>query len=152
VDMMMGNPITLITGFGWDAYDFMGFFYAPHNHYLLVWFELGIVGLASYLLLIRQLVVTARSAAENASEETARYLTAFVYGILALSGALFFEQLFEPWKYIWIYCGLTMRMAVIALQTKPNTHYAHRDAPVVGSRRASSGDVGVRLPATQRCG
>jgi O-antigen ligase len=129
VDMMMGNPITLITGFGWDAYDVMGFFYAAHNYYLLLWFELGIIGLASYLLLIRQLVVTARRAAENASEENARYLTAFIYGILALSGALIFEELAEPWKYIWIYCGLTMRMAVIALQTKPNTRYAHRDAP-----------------------
>jgi hypothetical protein len=44
-------------------------------------------------------------------------LIAFIYGIMALSGALFFAQLFRPWLYIWIYCGLVMRMAVIALQT-----------------------------------
>ena len=92
LDKMMGNPVTLITGFGWDSYDVMGFFYATHNHYLLLWFELGILGLACYLMVIRQLVITARRAAETASDETARYLIAFIYGIFAMSGALFFTQ------------------------------------------------------------
>jgi O-antigen ligase len=151
VDKIMGNPVTLITGFGWDAYDAMGFSYAPHNHYLLLWFELGVIGLACYLMLMRQLVVTALRGAENASDETARYLIAFVYGILAVSGALLFAQLFRPWTYIWIYCGITMRMAVIALQTKPNiAPHAQRDAPVVGSRRAIADPVAPRLPVTQR--
>lgn len=116
LDKMMANPATLITGFGWDTYDVMGFTYAVHNHYLALWFELGIIGLASYLLVIVQLLITARLAAEHASEETARYLIAFIYGIVGLSGAVFFSQIFKPWLYVWIYSGLTMRMAVIALQ------------------------------------
>ena len=95
LDKMMANPVALITGFGWDAYDVMGFFYNVHNHYLWLWFELGCIGLGSYLMLCGQLVITARRAAENAPDETAGYLIAFIYGIVAVSGAVFFSQLFK---------------------------------------------------------
>jgi O-antigen ligase len=131
VDRMLGDPVTLITGFGWDAYDFMGFTEAPHNYYLYLWFELGIIGLASYLMLIGQLVGTALRAAETAPEETARNLIAFIYGMLALSGALLFAQLFKPWIYIWLYSGLTMRMAVLALQTSKVRAVNLRQSPLI---------------------
>ena len=151
LDKMMANPVALITGFGWDAYEVMGFFYAVHNHYLWLWFELGIIGLGSYLMVIGQLLVTARRAAENAPAETARYLIAFVYGIVAVSGAVFFGQLFKPWLYIWIYIGLTMRMAVIAMQTaQPNARNEHRHAPAIDSPPAVAHRGGPRLPATHR--
>jgi hypothetical protein len=65
----------------------------------------------------RELVPSALRAAKQASDETARYLIAFVYGIIALSGAIFFTQLFHPWAYIWAYARLTMRMAITAMQT-----------------------------------
>src|SRR5580658_912789 len=45
----------------------------------------------------RELVLNALRAAKQSSDETARYLIAFVYGIIALSGAIFFTQLFHPW-------------------------------------------------------
>lgn len=134
LDTMMANPVTLITGFGWNTYDVMDFTVAPHNQYLLVWFELGIIGLTCYLMLITQLVVTARRAAETAPDETARYLIAFIYGMLALSATLFFAQLAQPWQYIWIYCGLTMRMAVIALQpVRAKGRDEHRSAQAISS-------------------
>ena len=148
VDKMMANPVTLITGFGWDSYDVMGFFYATHNHYLLLWFELGIIGLACYLIVIRQLVITARRAAETAPDETARYLIAFIYGIIAISGAIFFTLIFRPWPYVWAYTGLTMRMAVIAMQ--PNARNEHRRAPATDSPAAIAHRARPRLPATQR--
>ena len=49
---MFAHPITFITGFGWDAYWSMAFQYSPHNHYLSLWFNLGLVGLllGTYLL------------------------------------------------------------------------------------------------------
>ena len=58
------------------------------------------------LMMIRELVLTALRAAKNAADEKARYLIAFVYGIIALSGAIFFTLLFQPWLYIWVYIGL----------------------------------------------
>ena len=151
LDKMMANPVTLITGFGWDSYDVMGFFYATHNYYLLLWFELGIIGLACYLMVIRQLVITARRAAEKAPDETARYLIAFIYGIIAISGAIFFTLIFRPWPYVWAYVGLTMRMAVIAMQTaQPNARNEHRRAPATDSPAAVAHRARPRLPASQR--
>jgi len=117
MDKMMANPLALLTGFGWDAYDVMGFTFAVHNHYLWLWFELGIIGLGSYLMVIAQLLITARRAAKVASGETARYLIAFIYGCLAMSFAVLAALLFRPWLYIWAYTALTMRMALIATQT-----------------------------------
>jgi O-antigen ligase len=140
LDKMMANPVTLITGFGWDVYSSMGFFYATHNYYLSLWFELGIVGVASFLLMVRELVTTARRAARNAPNESATYLVAFVYGIIGLSGAIFFTPFYKPWLYVWPYIGLTMRMAVIAmqpLQTKvrnePRGAADHRGTPAITS-------------------
>src|SRR6186713_1366904 len=43
---MVAHPITFITGFGWDVYSSMPFQFATHNHYLHLWFNLGLVGLA----------------------------------------------------------------------------------------------------------
>jgi O-antigen ligase len=114
ISRMMNHPLTLLTGFGWDSYSVMGFFYATHNYYLLLWFELGIVGVLSYVAIIRAIVVTARSAAEVASAELKAYLVAFIFGICFVSVALFFSLLFKPWLYIWAYIGMTMRLAVIA--------------------------------------
>jgi len=95
----------------------MGFTFAVHNHYLWLWFELGVVGLGSYLLVIAQLLITARRAAAVADSETSRYLIAFIYGCLAMSFAVLAALLFRPWLYICAYTALTMRMALIATQT-----------------------------------
>lgn len=150
LDKMMANPVTLITGFGWDSYDVMGFVYNVHNHYLALWFELGIIGLASYLLLVFQLLITARRAAEHAPDETTRYLIAFIYGIVGLSGTVFFSQLFKPWLYIWIYSGLTMRTAVIALHAAQSTAPNERRAATqIGSPSGVTRGGGPRLPATR---
>jgi O-antigen ligase len=141
VSKMIANPITLITGFGWGAYEVMGFFYGAHNHYLWLWFELGIVGLGSYLMLVGQLLITARRAAETAPEEAARYLIAFVFGIIALSGALIFAQIFTPWLYIWIYAGVSMRMAIAASEVAP--------APALEQQRGAAG-IGAAAAAVRR--
>jgi O-antigen ligase len=156
IDRMMSQPITLLTGYGWDVYSVMGFFYVAHNHYLLLWFELGIIGLGSYLLLLRQLIITARRGAEQASGETARYLTAFVYGILALSAAVFFTLIFKPWLYVWAYTGLTMRMAIIATQTAKSTSKSKTASSRSPAARAAiapkpaTARGGLRSPAAQR--
>ena len=49
---MFASPITFITGFGWDVYWSMPFRFSPHNHYLALWFNLGLVGLVDRLLFV----------------------------------------------------------------------------------------------------
>lgn len=113
VNRMMATPLSLITGFGWNAYNAMGYYLAPHNQYLWLWFELGIIGVLSYVLLIRQAVATARSALPLANAVDRQYLIALVVGLMILSVTLFFTMLYKPWAYIWMYIGATLRLAVV---------------------------------------
>jgi hypothetical protein len=149
LDSMMAHPVALITGFGWDAYEAMGFVFAVHSHYLWLWFELGIIGLGSYLMVITQLLMTARRAAGIASDETARYLIAYIYGIVAVSCAVLFALLFRPWLYIWAYSALAMRMAVIVMQTAaPRVRAAQRGTPAIGPAVKPAQGVAPRLTGT----
>jgi O-antigen ligase len=111
---MMSAPVTLVTGFGWDAYSIMGFFYAAHNHYLGLYFELGLVGLVSFILLAYQILKVARAAVEAKSPDATPYLMAFVFGFGGLLVCIFFSQLYGPWLYIWAYAGVSLRMALSA--------------------------------------
>jgi O-antigen ligase len=126
---MMSEPLTLITGFGWNAWDTMGFFYAAHNEYLLTWFELGLVGLFSYLFLLLRSFSTVRSAVDSASPLARGYLMAFVAGFGAFLIAIFFVLIFQPWPYVWAYAALSLRLALISLEPK-----------AVATERVSAGD------------
>jgi len=112
INRMMDSPLSLITGFGWNAYSAMGFYFAAHNHYLLLWFELGLAGLAAYLAIIWRVLSTALAGVKRASTDPTNYLLAFVFGMVMLSVAIFFTLLSHPWPYIWAYVGLVMRLAI----------------------------------------
>jgi O-antigen ligase len=118
LETMLTTPVTLITGFGWDVYDSMGFVYAPHNQYLSTWFELGLVGLGSFVLLLLYTLSTVRFAVDWAGPASRGYLMAFVFGFGAYLIVLFFGNMSHAWTYVWAYAGVSLRMALIALQTK----------------------------------
>jgi hypothetical protein len=40
-------------------------------------------------------------------------LLAFIFGMLSLAVAIVFADLFDPWSYIWLYCGVMLRMAML---------------------------------------
>lgn len=111
---MTQSPLSLITGFGWDVYWSMPFRYSPHNHYVSLWFNLGLVGLACGVALLVQVVRQARAAFDRATPEFQPLLGAFVVGALAISIAAFFVDLYTPWLWFWAYTGLIMRIAVNA--------------------------------------
>jgi O-antigen ligase len=117
LEKMMTMPITLITGFGWNSYDAMGLHYAPHSQYLLAWFELGLVGLCSFGVLLLRTLSTVRSGVDGAAPLSRGYLMAFVFGFVAFSIAMFFGNLYEPWTYLWAYAGVSLRMALVEADT-----------------------------------
>jgi O-antigen ligase len=108
---MFANPITFITGFGWDVYWSMPFHFSPHNHYLALWFNLGLIGLFTGCYLLFSAIARARRASLTAQPPARGQLIAFVMGGIALSGAVFFVDLYEPWFYCWMYTGVVMRIA-----------------------------------------
>jgi O-antigen ligase len=116
IGAMMSNPVTLFTGFGWNVYATMPFVFVTHNTYLDQWFNLGLLGVAVFVMLLWQSVATANRAAGPATDPTMRrYLIAFIFGILALAVAVFFANLYTSTPYIWMYVGLTMRGAIFVL-------------------------------------
>jgi hypothetical protein len=109
---MLAAPLTLLTGFGWNAYSVMPMHFAPHNHYLGLYFELGLFGLLCFILIIRYVTVTALRSAATADGEMRNHFIAFVFGMLCLSVTIFFADVFKPWPYIWMYVGMVMRAAI----------------------------------------
>lgn len=119
VNRMMGTPLSMLTGFGWFAYESMGFRYATHNHYLLLWFNIGIAGVIAFLMILWDLYRTNRTAARVTSDPELRsYCMAAVFGLMGLAIAIFFVNLFKPWPYIWAFFGISARLAAFALAEK----------------------------------
>lgn len=136
IGRMMTTPITLLTGFGWDAYGAMPFRLATHNHYLRLWFELGIPGLALFVFIVAYAINTARRALQAPAAELRPYLLAFVFGMLPLTIAVFFGNLTNPWPYVWTYIGIAMRAAVLTLAAQPRAAPAKRGSVPAGLDRA----------------
>jgi O-antigen ligase len=120
IEVMLRNPITLVTGYGWNSYISMPFRYLTHNFYLYQWFNLGLVGLtATVLVLYQSIRVAYRSVPFAPSEEVRNALIAYVLGGIAYAVSNFFVEVFVPWLFFWAYTGLAARLAVNALERAP---------------------------------
>jgi hypothetical protein len=150
LERMTRTPISMLTGFGWDVYYVMPFRYAPHNHYLGTYFDLGIPGVSLFLLLMWRIVRTARSVVSVADDETRPHLLAFIFGMFALLISIVFADLFDPWSYIWLYVGAMMRIAVLVRERAENRvpsvleaplKVAQVHGPALGEARSAFGGV-----------
>jgi O-antigen ligase len=112
---MAEHPWSFITGFGWNSWSMFDFDYIPHNQYLSFLFELGLVGLGCFVVILFKSAVVPLSAVRVADESARRYLLACVFGVFILSGSIMFATLFIPWLFIWPYLALSMRYAVNVL-------------------------------------
>ena len=130
---MMANPVTLVTGFGWNVYSTMPTIFAMHNTYLDQWFNLGLLGVATYVYIIYITVRTAKEAAMEAAPPLRTEMMAYVVGMLGLAVSVFFGNLYTSKPYIWMYVGLTMRGALFVLEKVAATAAAARpQAPRLG--------------------
>jgi hypothetical protein len=120
ITVMMSQPATFFTGFGFNVYSSMPFNFAPHNHYLALWFNLGLIGLACGIALLFGAIRRARIASFQAAPPLRGQLIAFVLGATGLATAIFFVDLHKPWMFYWMYTGIAMRLA-ISVQETPAT-------------------------------
>lgn len=116
LSVMWEQPITLLTGYGWQMYNAMPFRNAVHNHYLATWFNLGLVGVICAVLLLVLPIRYARKAALRADDRVRPLLIGYVIGAMALSASVFFVELYAPWHYFWAYTGVMMRIAINAIE------------------------------------
>jgi hypothetical protein len=130
LERMTRTPLTLLTGFGWDVYYVFPFRYAPHNHYLGTYFDLGIPGVSLFIALMWRIIRTARNVVSLADDETRPHILAFIFGMFALLISIVFADLFDPWSYIWLYVGAMMRIAVLVREGAEEKVMSVRDAPL----------------------
>jgi len=128
---MVAHPLTFITGYGWNVYNSMPFQFATHNHYLNLWFNLGLIGLLCGSYLLFSAIGRARRASLQAAPPYRGQLIAFVLGVVGVATAVFFVDLHDPWYYFWMYAGVAMRL-VLLVQRQPAQVPVPRpaDAPV----------------------
>jgi O-antigen ligase len=120
LEVMFATPLTLLTGFGWEAYGTFPFRWVTHNHYLQQFFNLGLVGLICSALLFVVPIRTANAAATYARPDVRVMLISFGMGTIALATALFFVNLYSLALWYWCYAGIVMRLAANALE--PQAH------------------------------
>lgn len=133
LEVMFDKPLTLLTGFGWEAYPTFPFRWVTHNHYLQQFFNLGLVGLICSALLMIVPIRAANMAATFARPDVRPVLIAFGMGTIALATAVFFVNLYSPWLYYWSYAGIVMRLAANALEPQA---YAPEAVAAPAQRRA----------------
>lgn len=114
---MADEPVSLLTGFGWDTYRIlMKHGFAPHNTYLGYFFELGFMGLALLFAVILAVVLVTRAAIGWSVEPVRSQLIGFTFGLLSLAVAIIFVELHAAWLFIWAYVGVILRLVVSAGQ------------------------------------
>lgn len=150
ISRMAETPLTLITGFGWEVYDSMPFKHSPHNYYLGLWFNLGLVGLACGVMLFVLLIREARAGVAcfdaNGDANARPALFAFVMGSLSYAIATFFVDLYSPWTWFWAYAGLAMRIAVNARAHAPQSNVETIAVTQASAKRDPFGWIATARP------
>lgn len=140
---MLNQPVSFLTGFGWFAYNtFSPSGFATHNVYLYILYNLGMIGVALFLVTAGNVLRTARRALEQASASARPWLVAFVFGFLALLVTIFFGNFGVPWLYVWGFVGISLRLAVAESTTEPTSIAVRSDGlarPLDASVQASEG-------------
>ena len=124
---MLENPITFITGTGYNAYETSRQFYAAtHNHYLNYLYNLGVIGLFLFVYVFIATLLTARSSIEYADQSARPFLVAAIVGLFGFM----FTQLFGEYKgsgiLTWAYLGVIMRLSVSSNMTSSSTAIANQ--------------------------
>lgn len=131
---MLSEPITLVTGWGWNAYSTMSFGLVTHNYYLDLWFELGIIGLGLFLVIMRQAIAEAVRSLDAAHAPERRLLIAFIFGALMFLIAVFFSNIYKAMPYVWLYIGTVMRLALLVRQEAAIATQPQRQPAGLGAR------------------
>lgn len=143
LSVMWEQPITLLTGYGWQMYVEMPFRQATHNHYLATWFNLGLLGVTCAVLLLVLPIRYARRAALRADDHVRPLLIGYVIAAMALAVSVFFVDLYAPWLYFWAYTGVIMRIAINAIEGRDAVAMPARGRATLRAQRDAHGWSGA---------
>ena len=113
-------PMSFLTGYGWNAYEYSGIWKAAHNEYLDRFYELGAIGLLLYVAVIYSVISRARRFLYRAEPdpETRRIMIGYIFGMIIISVNIFFVAIPDPWTIIWIVTGCIMAIQAFDSQAR----------------------------------
>ena len=115
----MESIVSIFIGMGWDSYDqSRWFYYATHNAFLKIFFELGMVGLILFFALMIKPIQIVASQVNRASNSDRGLLVAFSVGQLSLTIYFLFSNLTSVLLYMWAYAGLMLKLAYLVERAK----------------------------------
>jgi len=106
-------PLSFIVGYGWEGYrTLIGIYGDPHNTYLQLWFNLGLVGLGLYVFIAFWIIRYTATNLKFIAKEHRPLVIGFLTGFASLHVTIFFVALYTPWLFIWALTGTALRFIV----------------------------------------
>ena len=105
------NPFTFVYGNGWNSHEHSGIWKSAHNMYLLFLYELGIVGLSLFLVLLAMVVRQIRMLLMRTEGKERILMSGVAFGFFGVIVAIIFLDLYSPWFYIWSFLAMSLRIA-----------------------------------------
>ena len=104
-------PISFVVGYGWNSYSYSGIWKSAHNEYIDRLYELGIIGLTIFCLLLRALIERAKRALSGCDTESKSIFIGYAFGMIATSIEIFFSSLPDSWTVIWVVTGIVIGLS-----------------------------------------
>lgn len=112
IRVMAEWPMSYLVGYGWNSYGSSGIWKSAHNEYMDRLFELGVIGLAMFVYLLRSVRMRAANAIAEVDDEVGRIMIGYVFAIMIITLEIFFSSLPDTWTLIWLVTGLVMGLVV----------------------------------------
>lgn len=105
------EPTSFLFGKGWNSHEDSGIWKSAHNMYLLYLYELGIIGVIMFLVVLASIVLQIRVLVKRTEGKERILMSGVAFGFFGVIVAIMFLDLYSPWFYIWSFLGMSLRIA-----------------------------------------
>ena len=105
------EPYSFLYGKGWNSHGDSGIWKSAHNTYLLFLYELGIIGVIMFLVVLLSIVLQIRVLLMRTEGKERILMSGVAFGFFGVIVAIMFLDLYSPWFYIWSFLGMSLRIA-----------------------------------------
>ena len=105
------KPFTFIYGNGWNSHENSGIWRSAHNTYLLILYELGVIGLILFIILLISVIRQVRVLVMRTEGKEQILMSGVAFGLFGVITTIMFIDMYSPWFYIWSFLGMSLRIA-----------------------------------------
>ena len=103
--------MSFLIGNGWNAHTNSGIWKSAHNSYLLMLYELGVIGVVLFAVLMFTVIAEVRVLISRTIGKERVLMSGVAFGLFGLLTAITFVDLSIPWFYVWSFLGMSLRIA-----------------------------------------